>query len=87
VLAATAVSDPTQIGDSGLHEQRLAIGGAAFTSVRLGALAAACDPADCFAPQGGTVFADGATFAPVPEPGTLALVALGLAALARGARR
>ncbi len=85
-LVASAVSDPLVIGDSGLHEQRLALAGGAFTSIRLGALVG-CGAGACLADLSSTVFADSATFAPVPEPGTLALVGLGLAALAGGTRR
>lgn len=80
-LVATAVSDPLQIGDSGLHEQRLVLAGVELTSVRLGALLE-CGPTHCFSSEGSTVFADTASFRLVPEPGTLALVALGTLALA-----
>lgn len=85
-LVATAVSDPLLLGDSGLHEQRLALAGDGFTSIRLGALAD-CGGSACFASEGSTLFADSAGFSPVPEPGTLGLLALGLAALAGRSRR
>lgn len=85
-LVATAFSDGVSLGDSGLHEERLALAGAAFTSVQLGALVE-CGPTWCPSGEGSTVFADTASFAPVPEPGAGALVALGLAALGRRARR
>jgi len=86
VLTATAVSDPLAIGDSGLHEQRLELSGAKFTSIRLGALVE-CGPTTCFSDEGSTLFADTASATAVPEPGTVALVALGLAALAGRSRR
>ena len=84
VLVASAISDPSQIGDSGLHEQTLSIAGS-FTSIRLGALVT-CGAEPCFATEGSTLFADTAVFRFAPEPGVAALVALGLA-LAAGRNR
>jgi hypothetical protein len=84
-LVAGWVSDPLVTGDSGLHEFRFDVAGE-FTSFRLGALAG-CEGPECFASEGSTFFADSAQARLVPEPGTLALVAAGLAALAGRARR
>lgn len=84
VLVATAVSDPLEIGDSGLHEARLSLDGAEFTSIELGAVVE-CEPAVyCFSNQSTTFFADTATF--VPEPGASALGVVALLAIALVAR-
>jgi hypothetical protein len=84
-LVAGWVSDPAALGDSGLHEFRFEALGE-FTSFRLGALDG-CETPACFASEGSTLFADTAEARFVPEPGTLALVAAGLAALAGRSRR
>jgi hypothetical protein len=85
VLVASAISDPSQIGNSGLHEQTLSLVGS-FTSFRLGALLP-CGAEPCFAEEGSTLFADTAVFRYAPEPGAAALLALGLAAAAGRSRR
>lgn len=70
----SVTSDPSQIGDSGYHEQRLSLVGL-FTSVEL------------FSSDETTTFwLDSASFTPVPEPGTAALAGAGLALLAGAAR-
>jgi hypothetical protein len=84
-LVASIVSDPSLIGDSGLHEQSLSLTGA-FSSVRLGALAD-CAGVPCFSDEGTTFFADTARFAAVPEPRALALLGLSCVLLGRRSRR
>lgn len=79
-LVATVVSDPAQLGDSGLHEQRLLLDGGVFTRVEIAALTL-CGEEFCVSTEGTTFFADTASFSPVPEPGTLAMLIIGLAAL------
>lgn len=78
------VSEPSQIGDSGLHEQRLSITaplGSAFSSVDVMALTL-CGSEPCPVTSTSGVWVDSASFTPVPEPGALALVTAGLLALA-----
>lgn len=79
-LVATVISDPAQIGDSGLHEQRLSLDGGLFSRVEIAALTL-CGEDLCVSQEGTTFFADTATFSPIPEPGTLGMLLIGLAAL------
>jgi hypothetical protein len=79
-LIETVISDPAQIGDSGLHEQRLALAGGPFTRVELLALTL-CGEELCPSGEGATFFADTVDFAPIPEPGTLGMLVIGLSAL------
>ena len=80
---ASAVSDPSLVGDSGLHEQALGLAGS-FTSVAIRAVAP-CAGGLCAVNETSTFFLD--TLQVVPEPGTAALLALGLAGVARFGRR
>ena len=79
-LTATVISDPAQLGDSGFHEQRLALAGGLFTRVEIAALTL-CGGEPCLSQEGTTFFADTATFSPIPEPGTLGMLLIGLTAL------
>jgi len=78
------VSDPNQIGDSGLHEQRLSItapAASSFFDIEVMALTL-CVSGPCEATSTSSFWLDSASFTPVPEPGSLALLGAGLAALA-----
>jgi hypothetical protein len=81
---ATVVSNISRFGDSGFHEDTLAVVGAGITQVVLTPVSAvACPQILCF-DTGPTTsfFVDDVSFAPVPEPGTGLLVLAGLAGLA-----
>lgn len=86
-LVGLDVSDPDALGDSGLAEALLAVAGSSIDRVVLSAVTYSIQNGlPCFAPGDvSSFFADDASFTPVPEPGTAALVLAGLAAL--GARR
>jgi hypothetical protein len=79
---ASAVSDPSLLGDSGFHEATLALAGA-FTRFEVRAVAP-CASGSCAVSETSTFFLD--TVRVVPEPATGALLALGLAALAAARR-
>ncbi len=81
----SVLSDTTQIGNSGFHEQRLSLSGL-FTSVELGAVFPCAAPLPCFSGETTTFWVDSASFTPVPEPGTLMLLGAGLGLLARSRR-
>jgi hypothetical protein len=79
----SVVSDTAILGDSGLHEQTLELLGA-FTRVEIRAVAP-CDTGFCATGETSTFWVD--TVRAVPEPGTAALLALGLALLGSASRR
>ncbi len=81
----SVLSDTTQIGNSGFHEQRLSLSGL-FASVELGAVFPCAAPVPCFSEETTTFWVDSASFTPIPEPGTLMLLAAGLGLLARARR-
>jgi hypothetical protein len=86
VLVASDLSDPGAIGDSGLPEDTLGVAAAAITRVVFCAPSAAaadqCDPLGL--PT--TIWADEIRYEPIPEPASLALLGLGVAACAAGRR-
>ena len=85
-LVAFDVSDPLAVGDSGLPEDTLAVAAAGITRALLCA-PSPNDPMACLAPGiPTTLWIDQVRFEPVPEPSTLALAGLALAAFAAGRR-
>lgn len=80
------LSDPNAIGDSGLPEDTLSVAGLGITRALL------CSPGTggavgCLAPGvPTTVWIDQLTFQPIPEPGTLLLTGLALAAFVASRR-
>jgi len=85
-LVAFDVSDPSATGDSGLPEDTLAVAGAGITRALLCA-PSPNDPTSCLAPGiPTTLWIDQVRFEPVPEPSTLVLAGIALAAFAVGRR-
>jgi len=87
-LSVTQISDPSLIGDSGLHEQHLTITAptsSSFSRVTLQA-ADSCAGSPCISTETSTFWLDSASFTPVPEPGTTTLLGGGIAVLAGLAR-
>ena len=81
-LVGSDLSDPAAIGDSGLPEDTLAVAGLGITRALLCAPNPDA-PTSCLEPGvPTTLWIDQLTFAPIPEPGTLTLTALALAACA-----
>jgi len=85
-LVAFDVSDPSATGDSGLPEDTLAVAGFGITRALLCA-PNPNDPTGCLAPGiPTTLWIDQVRFEPVPEPSTLVLAGIALAAFAAGRR-
>jgi hypothetical protein len=86
-LVGLDISDPDALGDSGLAEALLSVVGSSIDRVVLSAVIYSVQNGlPCFEPGDvSSFFADDASFTPVPEPASAALVLAGLAAL--GARR
>jgi hypothetical protein len=85
-LVAFDISDPLALGDSGQPEDVLAVAGAGITRAVLCAPSAS-DPMACLAPGiPTTLWIDQVQFEAVPEPSTLLLTGLALAAFAAGRR-
>jgi peptidoglycan/LPS O-acetylase OafA/YrhL len=85
-LVAFDVSDPSATGDSGLPEDTLAVAGAGITRALLCA-PSPNEPTSCLAPGiPTTLWIDQVRFEPVPEPSTLVLAGIALAAFAVGRR-
>ena len=80
------LSDPAAIGDSGLPEDTLAVAGLGITRALLCAPNADAPPSCLASGLPTTVWIDQVSFEPVPEPGTLLLTGLAVAA-ATAARR
>ncbi len=85
-LVAFDLSDPLALGDSGLPEDTLAVSAAGITRALLCA-PSLNDPMTCLAPGiPTTLWIDQVKFEAVPEPSTLVLTGLALAAFAAGRR-
>lgn len=85
-LVGSALSDPSAIGDSGLPEDTLSVAAAGVTRAVLCAPAAG-DPSRCLDPGlPTTLWIDQLRFEAVPEPSTLTLAGLALAAFAASRR-
>lgn len=84
-LVGFDLSDPSAIGDSGLPEDTLSVAGLGITRALL--CAPGAGGASCLAPGiPTTVWIDQLTFQPIPEPGTLTLTGLALAAFVASRR-
>lgn len=85
-LVAFDISDPLAVGDSGQPEDVLTVAGAGITRAVLCA-PSSNDPMACLTPGiPTTLWIDQLRFEPVPEPSTLLLTGLTLAAFAAGRR-
>ena len=85
-LVAFDLSDPSAIGDSGLPEDTLSVAGLGITRALLCAPSPNA-PSSCLAPGlPTTLWIDQLQFEPIPEPGTLVLTGLALAAFTAARR-